>query len=276
MKFISNMLKGRINRRNYILGLVYSFVLFFLSVYIISLIVPAGTSNPIIEIPIFIILTFPLLFNISLSVRRSHDLNKSGYFVFLFVIPLVNLFAYLYLFLSKGIDEKNTYGEPPSKQIRFPQDILNMPKLKIPLWFVIGCIILIVGLIAAVNNNNKCINLPCTMVTSSGKKFTILKVDSPAPNYQMPSRKLCKGEGGKARLQNRYYRHRLFLLEEIVPFIQPLKKEDVCLYLRKSVAQQRMPFQPRKPLLSRCPSSKNFSSICEPWLKVPCARSWNW
>jgi len=50
--------------------------------------------------------------------------------VFLFAIPLVNLFAYLYLFLSKGTDENNTYGEPPSKKIQFPRDILNMPELK--------------------------------------------------------------------------------------------------------------------------------------------------
>jgi len=36
-------------------------------------------------------------------------------------------------------------------------------------------------------------------------------VENYSPKEEMPSRKLCKGEVGKELLQNRYYRHRLFL-----------------------------------------------------------------
>ncbi len=35
-----------------------------------------------------------------------------------------------------------------------------------------------------------------------------------------------KGEEGKEQLQNRYYRHRLFPLEESIPLIQPPKKKE--------------------------------------------------
>ncbi len=73
--------------------------------------------------------------------------------MFLFAIPLVNLFTFLYLLLSKGTEEKNTYGEPPSKKIRYPQDILDMPQLKIPLWFVVGVIIVVLALVVSARSS---------------------------------------------------------------------------------------------------------------------------
>src|SRR2546421_11742269 len=48
---------------------------------------------------------------------------------------------------------------------------------------------------------------------------------------------------------------------------QPRCVSRGCLYPRKSVPHQRMPLQCRSNHLYRCQSS-----ICVPWLKVPCER----
>lgn len=47
------------------------------------------------------------------SVRRLHDLNKSGAYIFLFFIPVINLAFFIYLFFAKGTVGYNEYGADP-------------------------------------------------------------------------------------------------------------------------------------------------------------------
>lgn len=51
--------------------------------------------------------------DIMLDIRRLHDVNRSGWFVLLTLIPAVTPFFYLYLFLMPGTDGNNQYGENP-------------------------------------------------------------------------------------------------------------------------------------------------------------------
>lgn len=51
--------------------------------------------------------------NISLAVRRWHDLNKSGWFTLLYIIPFVNGIVMLYLIFAKGTSGSNKYGLDP-------------------------------------------------------------------------------------------------------------------------------------------------------------------
>ena len=48
--------------------------------------------------------------NLTVSVRRLHDIDKSGWWIFISFIPLVGPFWYLYLLILEGTPESNTYG----------------------------------------------------------------------------------------------------------------------------------------------------------------------
>lgn len=52
------------------------------------------------------------------SIKRFHDLNKSGLFSILTFIPLLNFFAYIYLLFFKGTPGPNAFGdeEPPPQR----------------------------------------------------------------------------------------------------------------------------------------------------------------
>ena len=51
--------------------------------------------------------------SICITVRRLHDLNKSGWFSLVSFIPYVNFIFALYVLLAKGTDGVNKYGRDP-------------------------------------------------------------------------------------------------------------------------------------------------------------------
>jgi len=54
-----------------------------------------------------------LIPSISVSVRRLHDIAKSGWWVLLWFIPLVGWIFLLIWYCKKGDPVANAYGEPP-------------------------------------------------------------------------------------------------------------------------------------------------------------------
>jgi len=50
---------------------------------------------------------------ICLAIKRCHDLNKSGHFYWLSLIPFVNLYPAILLAFFKGSDGSNQYGDDP-------------------------------------------------------------------------------------------------------------------------------------------------------------------
>ena len=54
-----------------------------------------------------------LLPSLGLSVRRLHDINKSGWFILLSLIPLVGAIILLVWACQKGTEGANQYGEEP-------------------------------------------------------------------------------------------------------------------------------------------------------------------
>ena len=51
--------------------------------------------------------------NLSVSVRRLHDVGKSGWLLLLWLIPLLGWLYLLYLYLQPGIVGPNAYGADP-------------------------------------------------------------------------------------------------------------------------------------------------------------------
>lgn len=66
-------------------------------------------------------------FNLVIQVRRFHDMNRSGWLILLFIVPLVNIFVFFYLLLGSGTQGINHYG---------PQRISAIWE-KILAWFMI-------------------------------------------------------------------------------------------------------------------------------------------
>jgi uncharacterized membrane protein YhaH (DUF805 family) len=50
---------------------------------------------------------------ITLSIRRLHDLNKSGWFCLFLPVPIVGIFFFFYLLLKDGTLGDNRYGPSP-------------------------------------------------------------------------------------------------------------------------------------------------------------------
>lgn len=98
---------------------------FYLSFFILYLAIMFGVlvfiimANPYISDASLDAISWALsvpggLFTLSATVRRLHDTNKSGWFVILFLIPLIGLIVLVFLILP-GDKGKNKYGLNPLK-----------------------------------------------------------------------------------------------------------------------------------------------------------------
>lgn len=56
------------------------------------------------------------ILNIPFLIRRAHDLNRSGWFLLIALIPFVNFVFFIYLGFFKGTDGPNSYGPDPLQQ----------------------------------------------------------------------------------------------------------------------------------------------------------------
>jgi uncharacterized membrane protein YhaH (DUF805 family) len=107
-----NKFKGRANRSEY-----WWFVLFYFIISIITAFVDVSflgydpmdpTSIGILQIT-FVLVTF--IPSLSLTVRRLHDVNKSGW-NFLWSLTIIGAFYVIYLNILKGSAVDNSYGSP--------------------------------------------------------------------------------------------------------------------------------------------------------------------
>ncbi len=98
---------GRIRRTRYWLTMICTNLL-FLPANMSGENMPDGVA--IFTLLMFISALWILLANV---VKRCHDLGKSGFFGLLMLIPLINLFAGIYLAFFQGDLNDNEYGPSP-------------------------------------------------------------------------------------------------------------------------------------------------------------------
>ncbi|MDO4700963.1 MAG: DUF805 domain-containing protein [Moraxella sp.] len=60
----------------------------------------------------FVMMTINIYGMFALAIRRLNDINKSGWFSLLFLLPFANLALMLYLLFARGNDYVNDYGAP--------------------------------------------------------------------------------------------------------------------------------------------------------------------
>jgi uncharacterized membrane protein YhaH (DUF805 family) len=63
--------------------------------------------------PLSVIASLALLLpNLSVAVRRLHDLDKSGWWILIWFVPVIGFFLLLYWYVSKGTENDNRFGAP--------------------------------------------------------------------------------------------------------------------------------------------------------------------
>ena len=111
--------EGRLNRWPYFLRVIGFYVLMF--VFFILMIVTYNSIISVFFAIIFLVFFIPgLLFMLMQSIKRLHDLDKSGWYILIRLaglIPLIggiiSLAFELYLFLAEGTDGPNRFGPDP-------------------------------------------------------------------------------------------------------------------------------------------------------------------
>ena len=110
---------GRIGRLRYLAyGLGVNFVLMLLVVPLMGATTFMGGGDPdsmgmlgMVAMLIFYVVT--IVVSVMFAKRRLNDLNRSGWWMLLFIIPIVNFLLALYLIFFPGTDGSNDYGPAP-------------------------------------------------------------------------------------------------------------------------------------------------------------------
>jgi uncharacterized membrane protein YhaH (DUF805 family) len=73
-----------------------------------------GSVPSVISLALFVVVLLSgSIGEICVTVRRLHDLDRSGSHVFLLAIPIYNVYLECVLLFKRGTDGSNRYGEDP-------------------------------------------------------------------------------------------------------------------------------------------------------------------
>jgi len=101
--------EGRARRKEY-----WMFTLFNLIFVILALVIDGLIGTGAILYFIYVLAT--LIPNLSVSVRRLHDVGKSGWMYLIALIPLVGFIWLLVLFVTDSEPGDNIYGPNPKEE----------------------------------------------------------------------------------------------------------------------------------------------------------------
>jgi uncharacterized membrane protein YhaH (DUF805 family) len=105
---------GRVGRGFFVLYfLIFETLLWALAIVQFSGAVKSGFLNALIVLAAFL-LQYP---QVATSVRRCHDLGKSGVLVWWYLTPLSRYVLFIYLALSKGQSQPNKYGDEATSRL---------------------------------------------------------------------------------------------------------------------------------------------------------------
>lgn len=93
-------LEGRETRLKYWVFYIENIILSIICVVI----------HPALWLLYFLVMIYP---SIATTIRRAHDMNYSGHFVWLCLIPIIGLIPSLMLLFKRGTKGANRYGEEP-------------------------------------------------------------------------------------------------------------------------------------------------------------------
>jgi uncharacterized membrane protein YhaH (DUF805 family) len=88
-------------------------VLFVILVSIAANIIDLAIGAPVFSALVGLGLLLP---GLSVSIRRLHDTNRTGWWILIYLIPLIGLIVLLVFYLQQGDPGENRYGPPPVTQ----------------------------------------------------------------------------------------------------------------------------------------------------------------
>jgi uncharacterized membrane protein YhaH (DUF805 family) len=102
---------GRARRKEYWMFTLFN-IIFYILAMLLDYIIGSGYS------PIYgIYLLAVLIPNLAVSVRRLHDIGKSGVMMFLAFLPIIGAIWLLILFVTEGEEGENEYGPDPKEDV---------------------------------------------------------------------------------------------------------------------------------------------------------------
>jgi uncharacterized membrane protein YhaH (DUF805 family) len=85
-------------------------VLFVFLVGIAANIIDFAIGAPVFTALVGLALLLP---NLSVSIRRLHDTDRTGWWILIYLIPLIGLIVLLVFYLQQGDRGENRFGPPP-------------------------------------------------------------------------------------------------------------------------------------------------------------------
>jgi len=106
---------GRANRKEfwlfYLMSVFFSLTLDLSYLPLLSLFSGWGTFRVVVIILINIAHLALIIPGLAVGVRRLHDTNRSGWFLFVSLIPLVGLIWFIVVLCLKGTKDENKYSQ---------------------------------------------------------------------------------------------------------------------------------------------------------------------
>ncbi len=65
--------------------------------------------NEVLYLPFLLVILFISIAELSCGIRRLHDINKSGLWYFIVLIPIIGSIWYIILMLTPSVNEGNVY-----------------------------------------------------------------------------------------------------------------------------------------------------------------------
>ncbi len=103
---------GRASRLELVQWYIHAFSMFVMLCVFTNFIGKVCASDFIIYV-FALYLIIACFLSLMIKIRRLHDLNLSGGYLFLTFIPIANIILLIYLFFIKGTGHPNRFGEVP-------------------------------------------------------------------------------------------------------------------------------------------------------------------
>ena len=116
---INQFLQGRMNRKAYLLRLLTTIVL-ALAVQVAAIHFEATYESVFSGINVYLgVATIGILYMLCISIPRQHDMNQPAWKVIFLLIPIINIFWFIYICITDGTIGRNRYGKDPKHRYSF-------------------------------------------------------------------------------------------------------------------------------------------------------------
>jgi uncharacterized membrane protein YhaH (DUF805 family) len=106
--------EGRINRSTYWLRFTLPYIVIFLVLHFLDKVIGTLDSEGKAGLLSGLFVLLAIYPSIAVNVKRCHDRNRTGWFLLVGVIPLVNLWPFIELCFVAGTTGPNRYGPDPN------------------------------------------------------------------------------------------------------------------------------------------------------------------